>query len=203
MTFRHPLATPGYHQNLHQKPMRKLRICITSASIGIIATLSTPVYAGSLGALLGAAGGAALGSSIGKGKGNVAAIAVGTVLGAGLGSNIEDTPPHTRYIRSVSYEPAYGYPHNREYYHHHYNRYHEHHPYYHSYYAYPHSSYTSYWINPAPASVVTETVYPAVTPPPSTIQCREFTQTIRVGGRIQESYGTACLQPDGSWQMQP
>lgn len=32
-------------------------------------------------------------------------------------------------------------------------------------------------------------------------QCREYTRTIYVGGRPQQGYGTACLQPDGSWQV--
>lgn len=32
--------------------------------------------------------------------------------------------------------------------------------------------------------------------------CREFQQTIVVGGRSQNAYGTACRQPDGSWQIQ-
>ena len=31
--------------------------------------------------------------------------------------------------------------------------------------------------------------------------CREFTQTITVGGKTQKGYGTACRQPDGSWQI--
>lgn len=31
--------------------------------------------------------------------------------------------------------------------------------------------------------------------------CREYTRTIYVGGKPQEGYGTACLQPDGSWQI--
>lgn len=31
--------------------------------------------------------------------------------------------------------------------------------------------------------------------------CREFQQTIIVGGREQEAYGTACQQPDGSWEI--
>lgn len=31
--------------------------------------------------------------------------------------------------------------------------------------------------------------------------CREFTQTIVVGGRTEEGYGTACRQPDGSWEI--
>jgi len=32
--------------------------------------------------------------------------------------------------------------------------------------------------------------------------CREFQQTIVVGGETQQAYGTACRQPDGSWQVQ-
>jgi surface antigen len=31
--------------------------------------------------------------------------------------------------------------------------------------------------------------------------CREYTQRITVGGHTQEGYGTACRQPDGSWQV--
>jgi surface antigen len=31
--------------------------------------------------------------------------------------------------------------------------------------------------------------------------CREYQQTIFVGGEAQHAYGTACRQPDGSWQI--
>jgi surface antigen len=31
--------------------------------------------------------------------------------------------------------------------------------------------------------------------------CREFLQTISIGGQTEEAYGTACRQPDGSWQI--
>lgn len=31
--------------------------------------------------------------------------------------------------------------------------------------------------------------------------CREYTQTVTIGGRPQQSYGTACRQPDGSWRV--
>ena len=31
--------------------------------------------------------------------------------------------------------------------------------------------------------------------------CREFTQTLMVGGTAQNGYGTACRMPDGQWQM--
>jgi surface antigen len=32
--------------------------------------------------------------------------------------------------------------------------------------------------------------------------CREYQQTITVGGEKQQSYGTACRQPDGTWKIQ-
>jgi surface antigen len=31
--------------------------------------------------------------------------------------------------------------------------------------------------------------------------CREYQQTIYVGGQEETAYGTACRQPDGSWQV--
>ncbi|MEX0838899.1 MAG: RT0821/Lpp0805 family surface protein [Parvibaculum sp.] len=31
--------------------------------------------------------------------------------------------------------------------------------------------------------------------------CREYSQTIYVEGQSQTAYGTACRQPDGSWQI--
>lgn len=31
--------------------------------------------------------------------------------------------------------------------------------------------------------------------------CREFQQTITVGGRTEQAYGIACRQPDGNWRI--
>jgi len=31
--------------------------------------------------------------------------------------------------------------------------------------------------------------------------CREFQQTVTIGGKTERAYGTACRQPDGSWQV--
>lgn len=31
--------------------------------------------------------------------------------------------------------------------------------------------------------------------------CREYQSTIRVGGQYQNSYGTACQDPDGTWRV--
>jgi surface antigen len=35
----------------------------------------------------------------------------------------------------------------------------------------------------------------------SGVYCREFQQTVVIGGREQQAYGTACRQPDGSWRV--
>jgi surface antigen len=32
--------------------------------------------------------------------------------------------------------------------------------------------------------------------------CREYNQTITVGGEKHQAYGTACRQPDGTWKIQ-
>jgi hypothetical protein len=57
---------------------------------------------------------------------------------------------------------------------------------------------------------------PAYTPPPETryepvpappastcLQEREYQMTVIVGGKEAQAYGTACLQPDGSWYRGP
>jgi surface antigen len=31
--------------------------------------------------------------------------------------------------------------------------------------------------------------------------CREFQHEVTIGGRKEQSYGTACRQPDGSWEV--
>ncbi len=33
--------------------------------------------------------------------------------------------------------------------------------------------------------------------------CREFRQAVTVGGKVEETYGTACRQPDGAWEIIP
>lgn len=36
---------------------------------------------------------------------------------------------------------------------------------------------------------------------PGDSYCREYTKAVSVGGLPQQGYGTACMQPDGSWEM--
>jgi len=62
-----------------------------------------------------------------------------------------------------------------------------------------------YYPPPPPQMVYAPPAYgpaPGYGPPqggPPGGQCREFQTTVIVGGQPQPAYGTACLQPDGSW----
>jgi len=56
------------------------------------------------------------------------------------------------------------------------------------------------WVNPDSASsgaVVPVRTFAGARGEP----CREFITTIVIGGREEQGYGTACRQPDGSWQI--
>jgi hypothetical protein len=48
---------------------------------------------------------------------------------------------------------------------------------------------------PAPPAVATRPAAPA------SGYCREYQSTTTIDGRPQPVYGTACLQPDGSWRI--
>lgn len=58
---------------------------------------------------------------------------------------------------------------------------------------------TSVWRNPD--SGHSGSVTPLRTWETDAGYCREFEQTIRVGGRSERGYGTACREPDGSWRI--
>jgi hypothetical protein len=54
-------------------------------------------------------------------------------------------------------------------------------------------------VTPPPAAVV------AVVPPPlaaAPSNCREFRQTITIGGEAKEGWGTTCQQADGRWKVE-
>jgi surface antigen len=126
------------------------------------------------GGLLGAVGGAVLGSNVGKGKGNIAAIAVGTLLGAGLGSSVGESldKADLNYYENTAQTALETAP----------------------------AGQTLPWSNPQSGN--SGTITPKQYYQSSNGQyCREYTQSINVGGRIQEGVGTACRQPDGSWRI--
>ncbi|GEM_PF-401389 len=178
------------------------------ATIGMVstATIGNTSYASdkqALGSLLGAAGGALIGSKIGKGKGQLAAVAVGTLLGAGVGGTLTSDNAYAH--KPIKRRPTY-----------HHNPGYSDYGVYNSYYQ--HSYTPSYYVpvaQPQPQIMsVSQTMTSAQGPihlQPQNVQaqpaapyCREFImQNVSIAGKTQESYGTACMQPDGSWQIQP
>lgn len=125
------------------------------------------------GTLLGAAGGGLLGAQIGDGRGQLAAVAAGTLLGALVGNQVGASLDRAdRMALTRAHETAYTGP--------------LHEP--------------VYWRNEDSGN------YGTVTPlregtTTSGYYCREYQQTIHIGGRAERGYGTACRQPDGSWQI--
>ncbi|MFZ5834964.1 MAG: RT0821/Lpp0805 family surface protein [Pseudomonadota bacterium] len=128
-----------------------------------------------VGTLLGAVGGALAGSAIGDGKGQMAAIAVGTLLGAGIGQEVGRSLDRADQLamQQTMNSTLERAP----------------------------SGQTSTWRNPDSGNSGTYTPQPAFQTA-SNQTCREFQQTITVGGKQQSGYGTACRQPDGSWRVQ-
>ncbi|MBN8532049.1 MAG: hypothetical protein J0L97_09350 [Alphaproteobacteria bacterium] len=107
--------------------------------------------------------------------------------------------------------------HRRHGHHHHGHKHHGHkHHYHHSYshhdnHYYSHRYHRPHWgasislLPPVRTYVQPTPVY--VAPPVQVIQqqpapyCRESSTIVNVGGSFRRVYGTACYQPDGSWQM--
>lgn len=149
------------------------------AALMLMLTLGVaPVSAGqkqTLGTLLGAGAGAVVGSQIGSGKGQLAATAVGALLGAGLGNTVGkslDAADQAAMGRSMN-QGMESTP----------------------------SGQTVAWRNPDSGHSGTYTPQPA-RQTASGQYCREFQQTVVVGGKEEKAFGTACRQPDGSWQVQ-
>ncbi len=126
------------------------------------------------GALIGAVVGGVLGSKVGKGSGRAAAIGLGTLSGALLGSEIGKSLDRAdRLAMAQTTRNAL-----------------EEAP----------SGYTSTWRNPDSGNSGTitpkRTYYAANRQP-----CREYTQTVTIGGNTEQAYGRACRQADGSWKI--
>lgn len=126
-----------------------------------------------MGSVLGGAAGAWAGSTIGSGGGNVVATATGTFLGAMIGSELGRGIDQSdmQHARRAQGR-AYSAPIGQ----------------------------TIQWQNPETNN------HGAVTPTrqgtsSSGDYCREFQQTISVGGRQEQGYGVACRQDDGSWRI--
>ena len=126
------------------------------------------------GTLLGAGTGALIGSQFGGGKGALVGVAVGTLAGAMIGQDMG---------RSLDRADRLAMEQNAQY----------------ALENAP-SNHSTAWVNPDTGNSG------AVTPvqtyqDPSGRFCREYLQTVRIGGEEEKAYGTACRQPDGSWEI--
>ncbi len=167
------------------------------ASIAVISAMlaAAPAQADGpqelLGTILGGAAGGYAGSHIGSGSGRLAATAGGAVLGAWLGNGVGTSLDRADSVyggyRTRAYPPppmAYAPPPAPVYVERH-----------------------SYYYRPAPVyERPRHARWRHRQPPPAAYQpvqqhCREYQSQVAVGGYAQPGYGTACLQPDGSWQI--
>ena len=127
-----------------------------------------------LGTLAGAALGGLAGSQIGSGKGKLAAVGAGVLLGGLLGSEVGKSLDRAdRLAMSQTTQQAL-----------------ETRP----------SGTSAAWRNPDSGNSGTVTPQPAFTTA-SGQHCREYQQTVMIGGEAQSAYGTACRQPDGTWKI--
>ena len=169
--------------------MRK-NLCTRALAAGLVFLCSCPARAGSnefWGTGVGVALGGFLGSSIGRGSGQLAATGAGVFLGGMMGNSVgrsldrADSASYYRGGGATYYGPSY--PIYRQ-----------------NYVAAP-------MPQPVYQPVEVYTSKPAVyvdqsfVGPPSPLPCRTFTQIITIGGEPYESFGRACLRPDGSWQI--
>ncbi len=154
----------------------KIRLIVTVALFPVILTacgsLGGPKQTG--GTLLGGGLGALAGSQIGGGTGRLAAVAVGTLIGAFVGSEAGKSLDRADKLfanrtaqRSLERVP---------------------------------SGQSTTWRNPdnGHSGTFTPTRTFQAT---SGGFCREFQQTVTVAGEKQRAFGTACRQPDGSWRI--
>ncbi len=156
------------------------------------------------GTTLGATTGGLVGSTIGKGAGNLAATGAGVFIGGAIGNSVgrsldRANRPVTTSPRAYNYDPyrpSFG-------------------NYQPTYVAPPAPRPRTIYVqepqqiiqfNRAPQRSLSTGSYagPPSGSKPANHQgrhCREFTQNIKIDGQMRESYGTACLRPDGSWQI--
>ena len=124
------------------------------------------------GTLLGAIGGALIGSAVTNDSG--VGVAIGTLAGAYAGNNIGkklDEADQQQMYSTTQAALETGV-----------------------------SGDQSQWYNPDSGNKGSITPQPAFNNNEGEY-CREYQQTVTVGGEPETAYGTACRQPDGSWKI--
>jgi surface antigen len=152
--------------------LRILGVAAVALSLGACAETGINKQQG--GTVVGAALGGLAGSQIGSGTGQLVAVGAGVLLGALLGNEVGKSLDKADqvYAERNAQQTLETAP----------------------------TGTTATWVNPDSGNSGSVT-------PTATYQgaggeyCREYQQTVTVGGEQQSAYGTACRQPDGSWKL--
>ena len=125
------------------------------------------------GTLAGAAAGGLLGAQVGGGSGRLVTTAIGTLAGAMVGNSIGGSLDRADQLYAGR------------------ARHHalEHAP----------AGKSTVWRNPDSGHSGSYT--PMRTYRDGGAYCREYQQTVIIGGHAEDAYGRACRQPDGSWEI--
>lgn len=151
------------------------KFVLVAATVGLLTgctTSSGPKQTG--GAVLGGLAGGLAGSQIGGGEGRLWATGAGVLLGALIGSEVGRSLDRADQMAlQQNTQRAFTSPLNEP----------------------------IVWNNPDNGNRVIVTPTREGRVASSGSYCREFQQTITVGGRTEQAFGTACQQPDGSWKI--
>lgn len=154
--------------------MKKRWVILLVPFLALYGCTSTMGPKETAGTVIGGAGGAILGSQFGGGSGRLVGVAIGTLAGSLIGQEIGRSLDRADRLamENTAQESL----------------------------EYSRTDYTSTWRNP-------DTGHSGSFTPVRTYQgpdgryCREYTQTVMIGGEQHRAYGTACRQPDGTWEI--
>lgn len=157
----------------HKMRKNSLLALLVIAALGLSGCETLGGNKQTLGTIGGAAAGGLLGAQVGDGSGRLYAVGIGTLLGALVGSEVGSSLDKADMLYAQrANQQAHSAPLGK----------------------------SINWNNPESGNSGT------VTPTrdgyaDSGEYCREYQQTIYVGGQQETGYGIACRQPDGTWKI--
>lgn len=152
--------------------MNKIAMGLIAGALTLsLAGCQTPPDKQQTGAVVGGVLGGVLGSQVGEGKGKTAAIIAGTLIGAVIGGEVGKYMDQTDQLKAQQ-----ALENNK-------------------------TNQVSAWHNPDTGRDVAVKPTRTYTSTTTGQYCREYNTSVTVGGKVEKAYGTACRQPDGSWQV--
>ncbi len=154
--------------------MRRYAVLLLAAALVLSGCESTMGPKETAGTIIGGAGGAILGSQFGGGSGRLVGVAIGTLAGALIGQEVGKSLDRADRIamENTAHQALE------------YNR----------------TNQSATWRNPDTGHSGSFTPVRTYREPQGRY-CREYTQTIMIGGEERRAYGTACRRPDGNWEI--